>query len=330
MRRLRSQDKDDIDDAFYTGFEDVDTTKDKGKDIPLRTKSSDSLARDASIWKHDNDRDESVAQVRRRHMSSTELVEKTEMDSEDSTASDLTLMDEIVLLGLKDKAGYLSFLNDTISYVLRGCILLELTFRRRIRLVKSSKPFHERTVEVGDAHATGEVLLDEALRWIKSEKHSLSTWMDLLSGETWNPLKASFQLKQVRERIAKGLVDKGILRTSKQSFLLFDMPVHPLADNRVKVDLIKRIIAYLQSRMNTSKTAIDWRDTALIASAYTSQVLETSLSKRLRGSELSSFMKTAQELLHSTARMQKEVTDPVHEVVCAVLAVFCRIDTLVY
>ncbi|KAG9842981.1 hypothetical protein KCU94_g19852, partial [Aureobasidium melanogenum] len=35
----------------------------------------------------------------------------------------LTLMEEILLMGLKDKQGYLSFWNDNISYALRGCIV---------------------------------------------------------------------------------------------------------------------------------------------------------------------------------------------------------------
>ena len=40
-------------------------------------------------------------------------------------------------------------------------------------------------------------------------------------------MKIGYQLKQVRERLAKGLVDKGILRTEKRNFLLFDMATHP-------------------------------------------------------------------------------------------------------
>ena len=36
-------------------------------------------------------------------------------------------------------------------------------------------------------------------------------------------MKIGYQLKQVRERLAKGLVDKGVLRTEKRNFLLFDM-----------------------------------------------------------------------------------------------------------
>ncbi|KAF7358251.1 hypothetical protein MVEN_00874000 [Mycena venus] len=49
-----------------------------------------------------------------------------------------------------------------------------------------------------------------------------------LVGETWNVLKIDIQLKQVRERLAKGLVDKGVLRTEKRNFLLFDMATHPV------------------------------------------------------------------------------------------------------
>lgn len=64
----------------------------------------------------------------------------------------LTLMEEVLLLGLKDKQvrrrrrpsplhrsptqGYLSFWNDNISYTLRGCIVLELALRHRIAMVK--------------------------------------------------------------------------------------------------------------------------------------------------------------------------------------------------
>ena len=51
----------------------------------------------------------------------------------------------------------------------------------------------------------------------------------------------NYQLKQVRERIQKALVDKGVLRTEKASFLLFDTPTHPVANMSVKVDIIKKL-----------------------------------------------------------------------------------------
>ena len=46
----------------------------------------------------------------------------------------LTLMEEVLLLGLKDREGYTSFWNDCISSGLRGCILIELALRGRIQL----------------------------------------------------------------------------------------------------------------------------------------------------------------------------------------------------
>ena len=63
-----------------------------------------------------------------------------------TNSSNLTLMDEIVLLGLIEKVGHLSFLNDTIAYVISGCILLELAFRKRIRLV--DRPNHFMNVQL--------------------------------------------------------------------------------------------------------------------------------------------------------------------------------------
>lgn len=46
----------------------------------------------------------------------------------------------------------------------------------------------------------------------------------------------------MRERLAKNLVEKGVLTTEKQNFLLFDMTTHPLTDNEAKVRLVKKVI----------------------------------------------------------------------------------------
>lgn len=111
-------------------------------------------------------------------------------EDEESLHPRLTLMEEILLLGLKDRQGYLSFWNDSISYSLRGCIILELVMRRRLGVVKDPRrgamEVSERLLEVVSAKMTGEVLLDEALKLIKSseEKRSIVEWIDLLSGES--------------------------------------------------------------------------------------------------------------------------------------------------
>lgn len=61
-------------------------------------------------------------------------------------------------------------------------------------------------------------------------------------------MKIGYQLKQVRERLAKGLVDKGVLRTEKRNFLLFDMATHPIADMNAKEDVLRRCLSLLTAR----------------------------------------------------------------------------------
>lgn len=76
-------------------------------------------------------------------------------------------------------------MNDTISYVLRGCIIMELALLRKIRLVEGSRrgrTLPERHIELIDHHPTGEVLLDETMKLMRQERHSIGGWIDLLSG----------------------------------------------------------------------------------------------------------------------------------------------------
>ncbi|KAJ7261106.1 Golgi phosphoprotein 3-domain-containing protein [Mycena rebaudengoi] len=109
----------------------------------------------------------------------------------------LTLMEEVLLLGIKDKQGYLSFWNDNISYALRGCILMELALRRRIGIVRDPMsrrtPLTERPVTVLSTRQTGETLLDETLKMMKQtedsgERMGVATWVDLLSGKCRVPI----------------------------------------------------------------------------------------------------------------------------------------------
>ena len=62
---------------------------------------------------------------------------KVEEDDLDSKQTRLTLMEEVLLLGLKDREGYTSFWNDCISSGLRGCILIELGLRGRVELERA-------------------------------------------------------------------------------------------------------------------------------------------------------------------------------------------------
>jgi len=169
-------------------------------------------------------------------------------------------------------------------------------------------PLSDRVIEVIDDTLTGEVLLDEALKMMKSsEKMSVSSWIDLMSGtlsklhilrrtctdtfvwagETWNLMKIGYQLKQVRERLAKGLVDKGILRTEKRNFLLFDMATHPVADGGAKDEIRRRVRNVLTNRTVVLPPSTFLpedmefryiRTISMVCAAYAANVLENALA----------------------------------------------------
>lgn len=290
-------------------------------------------------------------------------------DPEDIIASEsqnnyplLTLMEEVLLLGLKDRQGYLSFWNDNISYALRGCILMELAFRGKIAMVNDSMrrnvTLSDRYVEVIDQKLTGEALLDETIKLMKtSEPLSVATWIDYLSGETWNLTKISYQLKQVRERLSKGLVDKGVLRTERRNFFLFDMATHPVVDSQPKEEIKKRVIGLLTSRtfvIPNTKYYPDFplrylRTVALVGGAYAANVLENALinlgyesreqafsrSEQLLGEYCEwPFLSTGQQPPFNLAEViNQEVADHPEmalsvEVIAAVLSVYTKIDAL--
>ncbi|XP_018601081.1 Golgi phosphoprotein 3-like [Scleropages formosus] len=232
---------------------------------------------------HRNRRAEPSAQKQDQEEDTGRLSSPAEDNESDSKDLRLTLMEEILLLGLKDKEGYTSFWNDCISSGLRGCILIELALRGRIQLEPTTmrkKKLLDRKVLFKSEAPTGDVLLDEALKHIKATEppESVQSWIELLTGETWNPLKLHYQLRNVRERLAKNLVEKGILTTEKQNFLLFDMTTHPLTNSTEKQRLVKRVQESLLERWVNDVQRMDRRMLALIILAHASDVLENALT----------------------------------------------------
>jgi golgi phosphoprotein 3 len=101
-------------------------------------------------------------------------------------------------------------------------------------------------------------------------------------------MKIGFQLKQVRERLAKGLVDKGVLRTEKRNFLLFDMATHPVADVRTKEAIVTRVVSLLTATTSAvPPTALDKEGTqcrtlravCLACAAYAASVLDNAFGR---------------------------------------------------
>lgn len=237
-----------------------------------------------------------------------ELPESGERNEDDDAGMDhdsketrLTLMEEVLLLGLKDKEGYTSFWNDCISSGLRGCILIELALRGRIELERAGmrrKSLLSRKLRVKNTDPCGDVLLDEALKHMKETEYpeSIQTWIEYLSGETWNPLKLRYQLKNVRERLAKNLTEKGVLTTEKQNFLLFDMTTHPVTDGSIKNKLIKKVQDAVGQKWVNDPHRMDRRLLSLIFLAHASDVLENAFAP-LNDDDYDVAMKRVRDLL---------------------------------
>lgn len=127
---------------------------------------------------------------------------------------------------------------------------------------------------------TGDVLLDETLKHIKATDpaETVQSWIELLTGETWNPFKLQYQLRNVRERIAKSLVEKGILTTEKQNFLLFDMTTHPVTNTTEKQRLVKKLQECVLEKWVNDPHRMDKRTLGLLILAHASDVLENAYS----------------------------------------------------
>ncbi|KAL1492887.1 hypothetical protein ABEB36_011061 [Hypothenemus hampei] len=250
-----------------------------------------------------------------------------EEEDGDSKETRLTLMEEVLLLGLKDKEGYTSFWNDCISSGLRGCILIELGLRGRVELEKNGmrrRNLLARKLIVKSDSPVGDTLLDEALKHLKETDppECVQSWIEYLSGETWNPLKLRYQLKNVRERLAKNLVEKGVLTTEKQNFLFFDMTTHPLTDNITKTRLIKKIQDAVLAKWVNNPHHMDKRMLALIFLAHASDVLENAFAP-LNDDDYELATKRVRKLLD--LNFEEEAIKPnTCEVLWAVFAAFTK------
>jgi len=278
------------------------------------------------------ERSEGLVQRRRQpKVEESEQVEEEREEEEDrdrdSKETRLTLMEEVLLMGLKDKEGYTSFWNDCISSGLRGCILIELALRGRVELERAGmrrKGLLSRKIMIKNSDPCGDVLLDEALKHMKetNQGETVQTWIEYLSGETWNPLKLRYQLKNVRERLAKNLVEKGVLTTEKQNFLLFDMTTHPVTDNIQKNKLIRKVQDSVLSKWVNDPHRMEKRMLSLIFLSHASDVLENAFAP-LNDDDYDVAMKRVRDLLDLDleAEAAKERTN---EVMWAVFAAFIK------
>lgn len=140
------------------------------------------------------------------------------------------------------------------------------------------------------------------------------------SGETWNPFKLQYQLRNVRERIAKSLVEKGILTTEKQNFLLFDMTTHPVSNAAEKQRLLKRLQEGVLERWAGDPHRMDRRTLALLVLAHSSDVLENAFSS-LTDDRYEAAMNRTKEVLDADPEVEAAKNRGT-EMIWAILAAF--------
>lgn len=192
-----------------------------------------------------------------------------------------TLMEEIMLIGLNEDSGCTSFWNDCISAGLRAAIIIELAMRGLIKLEKKSmynRSLSSRKIQVTPSTLkTNDVLLDETLKHMRSGTvATIEEWIGLLTGESWNPLCLTYQLRQTRERLAKGLVEKGVLTSEKTDFYLFNMVSHPIKPDQiiVKSNILRKVQSSVLDKWTNDVQKLDKRCLALLILAHGSDVLE--------------------------------------------------------
>lgn len=173
------------------------------------------------------------------------IINDPHFDTEEKT-TDVTLAEEICLLALGDERAHMSLLNDNIPYVLRACILLELTLARRIKVniyegVNIDEPWNLNVI-INDFSPVGDVFMDEAIKIIAKEELSLRKWLDVLTGETWSRRLSSHQMHNLRDRLCKSLMERGIVTSRKSSLFLVETTEYPLLDIKFKRKLCYEII----------------------------------------------------------------------------------------
>lgn len=135
-------------------------------------------------------------------------------------------------------------------------------------------------------------------------------------------MKLRYQLRNVRERLAKNLVEKGVCTTEKQNFLLFDMTTHPLTEGNIKQKLIKRVQDAVLSRWTNSPQRMEKRVLSLIYLAHSSDVLENAFAP-LSDDDYEIAMKHVRELLDLEFD-QECVKEGTNEMIWAVAAAFSK------
>jgi golgi phosphoprotein 3 len=175
----------------------------------------------------------------------------------------LALYEDVMLLALRNDRGTVAG-GTMFAQAAGGAILADLLLRARVRAVTEGRSTY---IEVEDRTPPGDPVLDECLEKIAAagRRGKAVTWVQRFSG-----------VRGLKHRVAEGLVDKGVLRATEETVLLFfTRRTYPELDPSVE----QRIVARLRDAIFSDSSSVDPRTTVLVALASHTGLLKANFDR---------------------------------------------------
>ena len=180
----------------------------------------------------------------------------------------LFLHEEILLLALRDRDGSPEC-GTWYPQALGGAILAELLLRERIS-VDDTKA---KTVSMMNAEPVGDPVIDECLDRIRSASKPRGA-------EHW--VSHFTSLPDLKNRVAEGLCDRGILKSDvKTVLLIFSRKVHPEIDPQPELDIVER----LRTAIFDHSAELDVYTMVLVSLANATGILAVTFGKKVIAAE---------------------------------------------
>ena len=181
-----------------------------------------------------------------------------------STNQQQYLHEEVMLLALRDEGATIAS-GTNYKFALAGALLAELLLSERIAVEERKK---KKYAVLKDSTPLGDPVIDECLEKVVNAKKNqqLQTWVSRFSG-----------LKDLKNRVARSLVQHGILRADEDKvLLLFTRKVYP----EVNPEPERKMIERLREAVFTEAEDIDPRTVVLVSLADSTGLLKVIFDKK--------------------------------------------------
>ena len=219
----------------------------------------------------------------------------------------LYLHEEVMLLALKDEEGTIAS-GTNYQYALAGAVLAELLLSEKILVEERKK---KKYAVLKDPTPVGDPVIDECLeKVVKAKKRQqLQTWVSRFSG-----------VKDLKNRMACKLVERGILRVDEDKvLLLFTRKLYPEVNPEPERKMIKR----LKEAIFTETEDIDPRTVVLVSLADSTGLLKVIFDKK----ELKAHKKRIEQVVNGD--VSGKATKEAIEAMQAAVLVACIMPAII-